>query len=250
YFDSRLLSYIYTLVIMIPHLIHLGFFCPSTHVDSDRLWNIGCKPFVGVTINSQILTANSPIENHLTEGDVFVSATRSANICTDCRWPKSSGLVQVPYTLSDSFSSSDKVTIEKAIEEFHLSTCVRFVPRILQTSYVSIVKGEGCFSEVGRTGSPQTLSLGAGCINNGIIQHELLHALGFWHEQNRSDRDIYVEIHSDNIEDGRQDFSKNGRETITPIISTAAIGQRVGMTENDILKVNKLYSCRKANGHL
>lgn len=225
----------------------------------------------GQTINSQILTANSPIENHLTEGDVFVSATRSANICTDCRWPKSSGLVQVPYTLSDSFSSSDKVTIEKAIEEFHLSTCVRFVPRILQTSYVSIVKGEGCFSEVGRTGSPQTLSLGAGCINNGIIQHELLHALGFWHEQNRSDRDIYVEIHSDNIEDGRQlnfnkretdnlnvpyeyssvmhygsrDFSKNGRETITPIISTAAIGQRVGMTENDILKVNKLYSCRK-----
>lgn len=226
---------------------------------------------VAQTINSQILTANSPIENHLTEGDVFVPATRSANICTDCRWPKSSGLVQVPYTLSDSFSSSDKVTIEKAIEEFHLRTCVRFVPRILQTSYVSIVKGEGCFSEVGRTGSPQTLSLGAGCINNGIIQHELLHALGFWHEQNRSDRDIYVEIHSDNIEDGRQlnfnkretdnlnvpyeyssvmhygsrDFSKNGRETITPIISTAAIGQRVGMTENDILKVNKLYSCRK-----
>lgn len=40
--------YIYTLVIMIPHLIHFGFFCPSTHVDSDRLWNIGCKPFVGV----------------------------------------------------------------------------------------------------------------------------------------------------------------------------------------------------------
>ncbi|XP_047188924.1 tolloid-like protein 2 [Scophthalmus maximus] len=245
----------------------------SKNNDGDHRWSFNyCRAIIqdGQTINSQILTANSPIENHLTEGDVFVSATRSANICTDCRWPKSSGLVQVPYTLSDSFSSSDKVTIEKAIEEFHLSTCVRFVPRILQTSYVSIVKGEGCFSEVGRTGSPQTLSLGAGCINNGIIQHELLHALGFWHEQNRSDRDIYVEIHSDNIEDGRQlnfnkretdnlnvpyeyssvmhygsrDFSKNGRETITPIISTAAIGQRVGMTENDILKVNKLYSCQ------
>uniref|UniRef100_A0A8D3EFV1 Metalloendopeptidase n=1 Tax=Scophthalmus maximus TaxID=52904 RepID=A0A8D3EFV1_SCOMX len=213
------------------------------YFNEDFNWRVPGDNFLtGVQTHSK--NNDGPIENHLTEGDVFVSATRSANICTDCRWPKSSGLVQVPYTLSDSFSSSDKVTIEKAIEEFHLSTCVRFVPRILQTSYVSIVKGEGCFSEVGRTGSPQTLSLGAGCINNGIIQHELLHALGFWHEQNRSDRDIYVEIHSDNIEDGRQDFSKNGRETITPIISTAAIGQRVGMTENDILKVNKLYSCQ------
>lgn len=41
-----------------------------------------------------------------------------------------------------------------------------------------------------------------GCIYKGIIQHELLHALGFNHEQTRSDRDQHVRILLENVERG------------------------------------------------
>ena len=37
------------------------------------------------------------------------------------------------------------------------------------------------------------------CMSVGIIMHELLHIVGFQHEQSRSDRDDYVDVIFDNI---------------------------------------------------
>jgi hypothetical protein len=75
----------------------------------------------------------------------------------------------------------------------------RFVPRTGQRDFIHIKKGSGCHSKVGRCGGMQEVSLGSGCVYTGIAVHELMHAVGFWHEQSRFDRDAYVRILTQNI---------------------------------------------------
>ncbi|KAK2819479.1 hypothetical protein Q7C36_021125 [Tachysurus vachellii] len=128
-----------------------------------------------------------------------------------------------------------------------------------------------CFSDVGRSGGAQVLSLSrSGCVYYGIAEHELNHALGFYHEHSRSDRDSYVTINWENIDPsslssfklrntnnlntsydyssvmhyGRTAFSINDLDTITPIPDPSVeIGQRTELSAIDILRINKLYKC-------
>ncbi|RWR99303.1 Astacin-like metalloprotease toxin [Dinothrombium tinctorium] len=73
--------------------------------------------------------------------------------------------------------------------------CIKFKERRYEISYVNIFSGDGCYSDVGRIGGSQELSLGRGCQVMGIIIHELFYAVGFYHEHNRSDRDQYLYIY-------------------------------------------------------
>jgi len=43
------------------------------------------------------------------------------------------------------------------------------------------------------------VSIGPRYDSTGVVMHEVLHALGFWHEQSRADRDNFVTVYFDNI---------------------------------------------------
>lgn len=51
-----------------------------------------------------------------------------------------------------------------------------------------------CSSHIGRQGGAQDVSLATDCLKKGTAIHELMHVLGFFHEQSRPDRDSWVRV--------------------------------------------------------
>lgn len=181
-------------------------------------------------------------------------------------------------TLLDAYNMD---LIERAINEYHSKTCIRFVPRRpSDRDYISIESGaSGCWSSVGRIGGKQVMNLQTpGCVSKvGTVIHELLHVLGFLHEQNREERDGFVTIKKNNIKSGYEinfakaragettgfgvtydfgsvmhysstAFSKNGQPTIEAKVKTnEKMGQREGFSKKDIEKVNKMYKCQQSS---
>lgn len=62
---------------------------------------------------------------------------------------------------------------------------------------------DSCWSSIGRSGGKQRLSLGKGCERKGVALHELMHVLGFFHEQSRLDREKYVTVYLSNVDKGK-----------------------------------------------
>ena len=105
----------------------------------------------------------------------------------------------VPYLIKKDVPSPER--IQEAINFFNKNTNVRFVPYEDQPDAVVFSRGEKhCVSYLGRTGGIQPIYLADDCGPTEIM-HELMHAIGFVHEQSRLDRDQYIDVLWNNIEE-------------------------------------------------
>jgi hypothetical protein len=218
------------------------------------------------------------------------SSTRGAAIYGNKKWPNNI----IPCDLSAITDPTDQQTIVTAMYTLMYdvatpkentndrSACVYFRPREAGDNvYLKAQYGQGCSANVGYMTQQQpvmTLQKNSGpdqegCFHSQVIQHELMHVLGFYHEQSRPDRDNYLTIDVSNVEPnmvhnfnkyvwgstvlnqgspydyqsvmhyGTTAFSMNGLPTMIPRQSGVSIGDALRLSPIDIAEVRHYYGC-------
>ncbi|KAL9973967.1 hypothetical protein ACROYT_G020494 [Oculina patagonica] len=253
--------------------------------------------FVLLCIGVVLASSENPDENagvddpDLFEGDMLLTAEQrmAAEMGLDVDNPFGRGSTKdrqwpggvIPYEIDATLSGTERarIAVLSGMEEWTTKTCIRFKKRTDETDYVRFRLGIGCSSYVGRNGGRQDINLAEGCWYRGIVAHEIGHALGFYHEQSRPDRDDHVTIVWDNIIEkmkfnfnkynketidslgteydydsvmhyGSTAFSKNGKPTIVATKPGVLFGQRKAISTTDALQMNLLYKiqCREPGG--
>jgi len=158
------------------------------------------------------------------------------------------------------------------------SPCISFKRRTNEVNYLRIYQGTGCHCHLGwPNGQKHELSVGAGCQYQHVMEHELGHALGFWHEQSRPDRDSYLQILWNNVPSAYREafakygkdkidslgvpfdytsimqypwnaFSTNGQDTVRPIRTVPAPGPYKRISPSDVKQARLFYECGKNKG--
>ncbi|KAA0704329.1 Zinc metalloproteinase nas-14 [Triplophysa tibetana] len=205
------------------------------------------------------------VENEaVQEGDILLPKDRNA---VSSLWPKVGVKVAVPYEIDSDLK--DRIQdITDAMAMISDKTCITFHRRTVETDYIYFAHGLWCVSFIGCVGGEQRILIGRACSVGNII-HEILHALGLYHEHSRFDREQYISIMSENIKPGREKsflvrdgntlglpydlesilhygsnyFSRNGEPTIVPKDRSVMIGQRTHLSVLDVQKIRKLYKC-------
>ncbi|XP_055643412.1 astacin-like [Toxorhynchites rutilus septentrionalis] len=133
------------------------------------------------------------------QGDIMLrpeleeNAIRSDNN-PNVRWPNG----VVPFKITGKFTADEIAIIKKALSNISAQTCIRFVD--CQNGQICLPidnSASGCWSYVGRSDYQQYNNVNLqtpGCMTTGTVTHEILHALGLYHEHIRPDRDEYLLI--------------------------------------------------------
>lgn len=178
---------------------------------------------------------------------------------SDCNTKWGSGCIPFVIDPSTEYRREQILTAVDRINEYTNSGYADFYNRTLPENYVLIRDGNSCSSSIGKQSSAQAVNI-KGCGTNGIV-HELMHAVGVFHEQAREDRDQYVTVNWENVQTNREwnfkirtpsetppspysdydygslmhypeyAYSKNGGKTIDA--RGNQVGQYLGMTELD-----------------
>lgn len=187
-------------------------------------------------------------------------------------WPRSKdNLYHVYYTIHPEMSTRTRQMVTSAMTHWEANTNVRFHVKTTGSDYIEFFNGDGCWSNVGRIGGKQQLSLDDSWAQTGNAIHEIGHAVGFFHEQCKPKRDDFINVHYDNIQSGTNNtnYQKRGVNTLAskgfdfesvmlyssrnsdainssrPVMTrkdgTEWTGQRRGLSEGDIYLLPWMY---------
>ncbi|VDN59688.1 unnamed protein product [Dracunculus medinensis] len=243
------------------------------------------------------LRANRKITGFLYENDITLTLQQINTIYADTqiiqnrmrskrkitsnktlRW--TDGIIPYVFGISDEKWQNE---IKKSMQYLEKETCIRFLERTTtHNDFIVFIRGSGCYSGIGKVGGSQTISIGYGCETLGIIIHEIGHSLGFWHEQERPERDYYVRINLSHVLSGTEgNFAKRSRLeiidlgvpydlgsimhyasntfakspyqlTIDPwdVKFRSTIGNRVSPSFTDVKQINQLYCTQRCERRL